>query len=86
MVLLSWNFQFSRQAESTTIFTFMDLQRQIIPGQKDIFLGFSRGGGGGGQFRLFANFPSPRLHLKMKILHPSHCMICFGLEMASKVQ
>ena len=48
MVLLSWNFQFSRQAESTTIFTFMDLQRQIIPGQKDIFLGFSRGGGGGG--------------------------------------
>ena len=26
----------------------MDLQRQIIPGQNDIFLGFSRGGGGGG--------------------------------------
>ena len=48
MVLLSWNFQFSRQAESTTIFTFMDLQRQIIPGQKDIFLDFSSGGGGGG--------------------------------------
>ena len=50
MVLLSWNFQFSRQAESTTIFTFMNgLTEADNSRPKGYFSGlFPWGGGGGG--------------------------------------
>ena len=85
MVLLSWNFPGKLSQQPFYIHGLTEADQ--IQAKRIFFWALPVGGGGGGwEFRLFANFPSPRLHLKMKILHASHCMICFGLETASKVQ